>query len=575
MSKVIDAIEDISKIDGLGAISKPLITYPVNGAVDFIGEVTATYNTGAQYVGTQNYVLWEAGNSDFSTIYDSYEGSSNLLSWTPSIGMPLTTAYVRVKQGSDNNRSMYSDVITFTTPNIYIITPTLTVTGTPSDVPETPTLTTSAFSVHNGSDTHVSTDWEIRLSANDTLVWSSVGNTVNKLSIIVPSGKLQVGTAYVFKAKHNGTTYGSSAYVSVSGTTKATFSLAYGVDWDEVNDTYTRTGVPNYTYIQAQMKRCVLNANGTVNYYLHPTDSTKKADGSAADLTGASGNVMVEIPKFYYKHSKTGNVTSISITPTPEAGYKLHPAFIRAGVEKNYRYYCAYEGYTNGSTLISRSGVAPTRSKTIATFRTEAAANGTGWSQVDWNLLYAVQLLFVTEFASFKTQEILGNGNDTGSDYAMTTGGSNAIGNASSPATNDDTWMSYRGIENWYGNAFKFIDGINIQVRSIYLNTTNNPATYASDTFSGAYSDTGVDFITTSGYISGMQNADVGFIPSAVVGSSSTKVPDYFYGTTGTGNYIVIFGGNADIELYCGGFSVNSIADYSTSYTIIGSGVSF
>ena len=113
-------------------ITKPTITSPASGAIDYAGAITATYTTASTYVGVQDYVKWEAGNVNFSTIHDSYEGSSNLTSWSPSVGLALTTVYVRVKQGSDGHLSTWSDTLSFTTPNIYIQNPTLTVTGTPS-----------------------------------------------------------------------------------------------------------------------------------------------------------------------------------------------------------------------------------------------------------------------------------------------------------------------------------------------------------------------------------------------------------------------------------------------------------
>ena len=112
------------KIDAaLAMIVKPVITSPTNGTVDYTGAITATYKTASTYVGVQNYVKWEAGNVNFSTIYDSYEGSSNLTSWTTSVGLALTTVYVRVKQGSDGHSSSWSDTLRFTTPNIFVQKP--------------------------------------------------------------------------------------------------------------------------------------------------------------------------------------------------------------------------------------------------------------------------------------------------------------------------------------------------------------------------------------------------------------------------------------------------------------------
>lgn len=50
-------------------------------------------------------------------------------------------------------------------------------------------------------------------------------------------------------------------------------------------------------------KPCMLKYDGTVAYYLDPTDYTKKADGTASDVANASfaGNAMMKWPKIWYK----------------------------------------------------------------------------------------------------------------------------------------------------------------------------------------------------------------------------------------------------------------------------------
>lgn len=429
-----------------------------------------------------------------------------------------------------------------------------------------------------GFDTHVSTTVEVYTDAAMTQLSAAVTKTTGDLTV-VEVGSHVVSTTYYARAKYTGTTLVSDWSTTVSYVTKDTFTQAYGVEWDPTTDTYTRTGfaagTPNSTSyagaIQIQMKRCVLNTNGTVNYFLDPTNSTLKEDGTPATINGTDGNVMVQIPKFYYKYENNAGVHSWNVSPIAEAGYVLHPAFIRGGVEKDYRYYPAYEGHYDGSKLISGSGRVPTVSQTRATFRTYAAANGTGWSQIDWNILYAVQMLFVTEYADFDTQAMLGNGNDTGGDYTMTTGGSNSIGNASSPATNDNTWMSYRGIENWYASMYKFIDGVNISERQYFVN--NNPATFADDVFTGDYVSTGITSATSNGYVSNLVGSSKGFVPSAVTGSDSTYVSDYFYQSTG--NNVVLFGGNSYDGLRSGGFCLLALYAASAAYSSIGSGVSY
>ena len=55
---------------------------------------------------------------------------------------------------------------------------------------------------------------------------------------------------------------------------------AYGLKWNQETDIYEKLGATDRTQIQKNMKRCVLKDDGTVNYYLDPYDSTKKADGT-------------------------------------------------------------------------------------------------------------------------------------------------------------------------------------------------------------------------------------------------------------------------------------------------------
>ena len=671
---------DISNLD-VSPLNKPVITSPLNGTIDYIGNITSTYSTSNSYKGVQDWVRHEASlDINFTTLIDSYEGSNNLTGWVPNVGLALTTVYVRTRHGSDNHLSAWSDPISFTTPDTYVVAPSLDVAGAPSNVTLTPLLTGGAFNVYNGTDTHASTDWQVLNASDNSVVWESLNDTQNLLSITtgtlpidtdlvfrvryngvvygssawvevtaktlnvyvenptitvegtidkvpknptisgstfsvmngtdtheatdyqvvrvsdgvvvweslentvnktsIRTGDLVESTAYIFKMRYKGTTYGYSQWVQVTGTTKAVFSVAYGVEWNSATDTYLRTGaasgVANSTSyagaIQTQMRRCVLNADGTVKYYLHPTDSTKKADGTAAIINGTDGNVMVEIPKFWYKYEHVSGVHKWSISDGNHGpDYEVHPAFIRGGVEKDYRYYPAYEGFNLSEKLISGSGRIPTVSQTRAQFRILAAANGAGWSQIDWNLLVAVQLLYLTEYADFNSQAMIGRGNDTGSDYTMTTGGSNSIGNASSLSTNNDTWMSYRGIENWYGSMFKFIDGVNVQERKYFINS--NPATFADDVFTGDYVDSGITSVATSGYVSNLVPSKKGFVASAVAGSDSTYIPDYFY--QAAGSLVVLFGGYAGTGLYAGGFCLSAYNGASSATGAFGSGVSY
>ena len=356
-------------------ITKPTITSPASGAVDYAGAITATYTTASTYVGVQDYVKWEAGNVNFSTIYDSYEGTSNLTRWTPSVGLALTTVYVRVKQGSDGHLSAWSDTLSFTTPNIFVQNPTLTVAGTPSDVTETPTLTTSAFSVYNGTDTHASTDWQI--TQGGSVVWESLANSANKLSITVPAGILEVSTAYVFRARHNGATYGSSGWVEVSGTTKSAFTIPVGIAGT------LGFGVAPSSEAFALLGLAEMTGTNDVN------------SDNYGNYQHTNGSIMVHVPKFYYRVGNasapqyaTYGVNSLEIAGTDTfsdeasanaAGYALHRAFIDGGAVKGGFFidkYLASKKVGDTNVAVSVKNGNPIGLTTSATYTPSSAMTG-------------------------------------------------------------------------------------------------------------------------------------------------------------------------------------------------------
>lgn len=410
----------------------------------------------------------------------------------------------------------------------------------------------------------------------------------------------------------------------------------YGLAWNESTDAYTRLGsVAGFPLasspgkdnsmlpVQRRMQRCVVNDSGVVQYWLDPSDSTKKADGSASNLTGTDGQVMVYIPAFYVSYSYASNVHTWLISLIPWPGYSLHPAFMVNGVETKYRLYGAYEGYKDGSNkLCSISGVLPTGSQTRATFRTYATNRSAAWGMEDAYLVAAVQLLYLIEYADFDTQSYIGNGITSYTAWPngpqALTGNSNAIGNATgnssasvpkwaattaksldnevipfttqngytyrcttagTTGSSEPTWpttigntvldgtavwtcvrtlqyMSYRGIENWYGHIWKHTDGINVNnVNGVgsQLYTCNTKANFADNT-STNYSLLGL-LATANGYGKTLIQSGNGFFPSGVGGGSTTYLADYYYTSYGTDCWrVALRGGNANDGTYAGAF---------------------
>ena len=388
--------------------------------------------------------------------------------------------------------------------------------------------------------------------------------------------------------------YAAKGLESLSTQNPQDFTGAYGVSWDQSADTYTQLGsATNHSAlpIQSKMRRCLLADDGTVNAYLHEATSLFLSNGNTADLTGAGGQVMVEIPKFYYKHSMSGNVHSWEISEMPLSGYAVHPAFLKNGVEVDHRYFGAYEASSASSTMGSASGTTPAASKTRTTFRTEASARGTGWRQVEYYLHSAIQLLYLVEYQDFNSQEMIGEGRTTlsggswdTSSYIGISGKSNADGNGTnsndSSTLGGDAYMTYRGIENWYGNMWEMRDGwtVNdVSASQLIMYATNNDADFAdtgSTNMTVIYDDTSPH--ASGGYISGLADISNGFIGNAMSGASNTYVGDYYWQYAGgSGWSLPVVGANAANGSRAGAFTLGVDAASSHSYVHMSSRLAF
>lgn len=215
---------------GAAVVNTPSITSPVNGTVSVNLQPTleaSAFSTTPPAQGVHQSSQWQvATSSDFLNIaYDSGVDVTNKTSLTLPSPLSLNTQHwVRVRYTSSTiGTSDWSGVVSFTTTNKYVVEPTVSVTDGPNNVGETPTITTSAFSVFGGSDTHSSTDWQIVKVSDSSVVWQSLGSTSNKTSVVVPAGVLLESQQYIARARHNATTTGSSAWGEYSFTTKAEF----------------------------------------------------------------------------------------------------------------------------------------------------------------------------------------------------------------------------------------------------------------------------------------------------------------------------------------------------------------
>jgi hypothetical protein len=366
------------------------------------------------------------------------------------------------------------------------------------------------------------------------------------------------------------------------------------------------------------MKRCNLADDGTVNAYYGDV-------GYVED--GSNGQVMVEIPKFYYRFVPVTLHEQIPfgetdtgifgyhirkgwwfVSPHKHIGFKTHPLFFDTnGQEIDKAYISAYEGsiydvsesaylqndeqiadftVTTCDKLSSIAGVYPcsglTQNLTLPNARIIAQNRGTGWQQLTIKAVSAIQLLFIIEYACFDTQSIFGYGitlvtDNPSYNCASLTGSTSPLGNASGRASSTVDWqgiaqttdgrlaVSYRGIENFYGNMWKFIDGINVwgdgtmDAGTTYICSDLN---FESDKKTNNYVNCGFTAaINASTYINrfgyGGKAFDWLFLPSRV-SNLNIRVGDIMYVRANIDDYkIVYMFGRWSTSMAAGGFCID------------------
>lgn len=358
-------------------------------------------------------------------------------------------------------------------------------------------------------------------------------------------------------------------------------------------------------------KRCNVADDGSIVAWYG--DADYKEDGSM-------GQVMVYQPKFYYLvcpveydpidtgigyHLRKANYY---VSEKPRAGFRLHPAFYDAsGNEIDYFLTGAYEGSlydTSAGAYLAQdeqvmnagedkfssiAGVRPASGSSQNLTRTNieqmAQNRGTGWHGDLIKQVSAEQMLMIIEMGMMNLQSAIAQGivnipwttgSDTTSSYAAATGSTASIGNGTGRAEKTTTYeggaakeytvdgktaVCWRGKENFWGNIWKFVYGINIWGNGKmgggqpYICTDFN---FAESKNTGNYEAAGFTVTNANGYISAMgysTTCDWLFIASECLGNSSLPVGDYTYITVSLNGYrIARLGGNWNYGGSAGGF---------------------
>ena len=399
----------------------------------------------------------------------------------------------------------------------------------------TPTLTLSKSSVTLNSGTLSDTvtitktgDGTLSVSSSDSSVATG---SISGTTLSITNVNKTTGTATITVSLSETTNYKA---VSKTVEVTATFTTVYGVSWDGGSGTaWSRTdAAANFT----DPVPAVNNGNGSSPFdNCMPWSGMKRVNDSAA-------GVLVEIPKYYYKWTRSGSTMKLQIADGYVDGFNVSPAHADRGDgtgERDVVYVGAYHCST--SDYKSTSGVKPKGSVTRANFRTSIHNLGSKIWQYDFAMYWTIAMLYLVEFADWNSQAKIGYGcgnNSETENSGLTDAMTYHTGtNASSRTTYGHT--RYRYIEDLWGNVCDWVDGIYFSGANVYC--IKNPASF-SDSSGGTLVGTRA---TSDGYTSGWTNPTAsGFehalYPNAVSGSESTYVCDYcLYDSSG----VVLFAG--------------------------------
>ena len=338
------------------------------------------------------------------------------------------------------------------------------------------------------------------------------------------------------------------------------------------------------------------------------SDATAYVAGGAINGSQSTYQVYVETPKFYYVQKKIGELYYFAVGVVPftiksQDGTLLtsstHSMFRKAGWtdsgdgtdtanEYAYNYVGAFESilWDNDASLTIAEGNIQTNGVTVdyandklisvanlslhlkpASYLTRANAralhiNATS-KQWHWNTYSGLRLLYLTEYKNHNAQATIGGYTEGGSfSYGKVapTGTTLSLGNKSGAILNNASviptiagvstsaviGMSYRGIENIFGNIWKWCDGVNFSNWIPY--TCDLDDTYTDNLFTAPYTQAGSKQPTTNAYQSKIQDGNF-FVET--VGSSSLKdITDYYYQSSGS--RVLRLGGSLSYGAYAG-----------------------
>lgn len=341
--------------------------------------------------------------------------------------------------------------------------------------------------------------------------------------------------------------------------------------------------------LRSKFKRCIAKPYGddaALISYCNESHSKKWPDNTDITYTGRNQeNMMVHFPKYYHK--------TIERSPGIWRTYISEQQIDSDYIEEPERLVGVYEAYkySDLNWLCSDGGVESTHSQTLATFVTQAKANGSMWGIQDYRIHATIARMFC---AYYKTTNISTSNSSipcsggTKPYNAGKTGGTISLGNKDGRlATLEDSAhysTSFLGLEDCYYSKWEFVQGINI-LKGKYVvydggsfpdkDVAELEAAGATNIRVVGYEPNPAATAAYNGWTKAVAQGKYGdVVPTAHGGSETTYYSDYSWFNP-TGNRIFLRSGHSGLGSQCGVFLASAHLASSYSWASLGARLAF
>lgn len=341
--------------------------------------------------------------------------------------------------------------------------------------------------------------------------------------------------------------------------------------------------------LRSKFKRCIARPYGddaALISYLSETNSYKWPDDTTAEWgISDKSNLMVHFPKYYHKTiERSPGIWRTYISEQQiDSDYIEEPEMLLGTFEATK--------FSDRDYISSVYNQVSTASQTLATFVTQAKANGPMWGIQDYRIHATIARMFCAYYKttniSTSNSNIPCSGGTKRYNYGKT-GGTMTLGNKDGKAAvvEDTGYYStnFLGLEDCYYSKWEFVQGINI-LKGKYVvydggsfpdkDVAELEAAGATNIRVVGYEPNPAATAAYSGWTKAVAQGKYGdVVPTAHGGSETTYYSDYSWFNP-TGNRILLRSGRSDDGSQCGVFVARANDASSSSWATVGARLAF